>query len=83
MNLGALYQFTTSDNDVGLNADADAHVLGITADHKLTPKISVHGQVFHRKVDSNEANSTLLTVGLQHRLDRQLRMYTNVAVIIK
>ena len=79
-NLGGLYQFTSSDNDVGVNADA--HVLGVAADYKFAPKTSLRGQVFHREVDSDDANSTLLALGLEHRLDSQLRIYSNVAAVM-
>ena len=78
LQLGGLYQFTTLDQDIGVNADA--HVLGVVADYKFADKTSIRGQVFHREVDSDDANSTLFTLGLEQRFDRQLRMYANVAV---
>ena len=80
LNLAGLYQFTTHDQDVGVNADA--HVLGVAADYKFAPKTYVRGQVFHREVDSDDANSTLLALGLEHRFDSQLRMYGNLAAVM-
>ncbi len=35
-------------------------VFGVAADYKVAPKTYVRGQVFHRDVDADDANSTLI-----------------------
>lgn len=80
LNVGALYQFTTHDNDTLLNSDA--HVFGIAADYKFAPKTYVRGHVMHRNVDFDDANSTLIAAGIEHRLDSQFRVYSNLATVL-
>ncbi|QFS17528.1 porin [Acinetobacter indicus] len=94
LNVGAFYQYTTMDESVisALYADPkkvasapmheDAHVYGIAADYKVAPKTSVRGQVFHRDVDADDANATLLAVGVEHRLDKAVRVYANLATML-
>ena len=78
-NLGALYQYLTHDND---QVFPDAQVFGVAADYKVAPKTYVRGQVFHRDVDTDEKNSTLLAVGVEHRLDKAVRVYANLATML-
>lgn len=88
-NVGALYQFTSLSDD---NLDAkkgsallrnqDSHVYGIGADYKVSDKNTFKAHVFHRDVDAQEANSTLLALGLEHRLDPQFRIYGNFAAML-
>lgn len=78
-NLGALYQYLTHDNDT---ANPDVQVFGVAADYKVAPKTYVRGQVFHRDVDADDANATLLAVGVEHRLDKAVRVYANLATML-
>jgi len=78
-NLGALYQYLTHDNDT---ANPDVQVFGVAADYKVAPKTYVRGQVFHRDVDTDDANATLLAVGVEHRLDKAVRVYANLATML-
>ncbi|MCO8109165.1 MULTISPECIES: porin [Acinetobacter] len=78
-NLGALYQYLTHDDDV---ANPDAQVFGVAADYKFAPKTYLRGQVFHRDVDADDANATLLAVGVEHRLDKAVRVYANLATVL-
>ena len=78
-NLGGLYQFLQHDNS---EANPDAQVFGVAADYKVAPKTYVRGQVFHRDVDTEDANSTLLAVGVEHRLDKAVRVYANLATML-
>lgn len=78
-NLGALYQYLTHDDD---KANPDAQVFGVAADYKVAPKTYVRGQVFHRDVDADDANATLLAVGVEHRLDKAVRVYANLATML-
>lgn len=79
LNVGALYQYLTHDNDT---VNPDAQVFGVAADYKVAPKTYVRGQVFHRDVDADEKNSTLLAVGVEHRLDKAVRVYANLATML-
>ncbi|WP_104491552.1 porin [Acinetobacter indicus] len=78
-NLGALYQYLTHDNDT---ANPDVQVFGVAADYKVAPKTYVRGQVFHRDVDADDENATLLAVGVEHRLDKAVRVYANLATML-
>ncbi|WP_168406527.1 porin [Acinetobacter indicus] len=79
LNVGALYQLLTHDNET---ANPDAQVFGVAADYKFAPKTYLRGQVFHRDVDTDDANSTLLAVGVEHRLDKAVRVYANLATML-
>ncbi|MCO8041726.1 porin [Acinetobacter bohemicus] len=81
-NLGALYQYLTHDLEGTADKYADAQVLGVAADYKIAPKTSVRGQVFHRDVDADDANATLLALGVEHRLDKTVRVYANLATVL-
>ena len=81
LNVGALYQYTTKDDD-SADKNKDAHVFGIAADYKITDKNYIRGQAFHRNVDADDYNSTLLALGLEHRLDKQFRVYGNLAAML-
>ena len=95
-NLGALYQYTTFDkqgtaaeiaaaggSDLDkLISKQDTHVFGVAADYKFAPKTYLRGQVFHRDVDANDANATLLALGVEHRLDKTVRVYANLATVL-
>ena len=78
--MSVLYQYTTIDG--GEDTNADANVFGIAADYKVAPKTYVRGQVFHRDVDAEDANSTLVAVGVEHRLDKAVRVYANLATML-
>ncbi|WP_179999803.1 porin [Acinetobacter sp. YH12239] len=79
LNIGGLYQYMTHDNDV---KNPDAQVIGVAADYKFAPKTYIRGQVMHRDVDAKDANATLIALGLEHRLDKAVRVYGNVATVL-
>lgn len=89
LNVGAFYQFTALSDD---NLDSktgsarirneDAHVYGVGGEYKLSDKNTLKGHVFHRDVDADEASSTLVAIGLEHRLDKQFRVYGNLAAMM-
>lgn len=79
LNVAALYQILKHDNDV---ANPDAQVFGIAADYKFAPKTYVRGQYLIRDVDATDANASLISLGLEHRLDSALRVYGNVATVL-
>lgn len=76
--LGGLYQFSQEDNDTV----PDAQIFGVAGEYKFTPKTLVRGEYFYRDVDTDEKNSTMIALGLEHKLDPQFRLYTNLAVIL-
>lgn len=78
-NLGGLYQFLQHDNS---EANPDAQVFGIAGEYKFAPKTSLRGQVFHRDVDADDASATLLALGVEHRLDKTVRIYANLATVL-
>ena len=78
-NLGGLYQFLQHDNS---DANPDAQVFGVAGEYKFAPKTSVRGEVFYRDVDADDANATLLAIGLEHRLDKAVRLYGNLATVL-
>ena len=79
LNFGGLYQYLTHDNDAD---NPDAQVFGVAADYKFAPKTYLRGQVFHRDVDADDANATLLALGVEHRLDKAVRVYANLATVL-
>ena len=78
-NLGGMYQFLQHDNST---VTPDAQVFGVAGEYKFAPKTLVRGEVFYRDVDADDENSTLLAVGLEHRLDKAVRLYGNLATVI-
>ena len=80
LQLGALYQLTQSEQ--GSATNADANVFGVGADYQWRDKNYIRGHVYHRDVDSNDANATLIALGLEHRFDSKLRIYGNIATMI-
>ena len=78
-NLGGLYQFLQHDNS---DVNPDAQVFGVAGEYKFAPKTSVRGEVFYRDVDADDANATLLAIGLEHRLDKAVRLYGNLATVL-
>jgi predicted porin len=74
-NLGGMYQFLQHDNST---VTPDAQVFGVAGEYKFAPKTLVRGEVFYRDVDADDANSTLLAVGVEHRLDKAVRLYGNL-----
>ncbi|NHB64633.1 porin [Acinetobacter sp. GFQ9D192M] len=79
LKLGGLYQFLQHDNT---EVNPDAQVFGIAGEYKLAAKTSLRGQVFHRDVDADDANATLLAIGIEHRLDPAVRIYSNLASVL-
>ncbi|MDH5819251.1 porin [Acinetobacter pseudolwoffii] len=78
LNVGAFFQMAEIDQA----SDLDSKVYGIAADYKLTPKTTLRGQFFERDVDAAESNSTLVALGVEHRLDKVVRVYANLATVL-
>ncbi|ATO20534.1 porin [Acinetobacter sp. LoGeW2-3] len=79
LNLGALYQKAQfEDTDRGL----DAQVWGVSGEYKFTPKTLLRTEYFYRDVDREDANTSLIALGMEHKLDPALRLYGNVATTL-
>ncbi len=81
LNLGAFYQFSQIDNE-NLTDEPEVQVFGLAADYKFAPKTTIRGQIFQRDVDATDANATLIALGLEHRLDKAVRVYGNIATAL-
>ncbi len=79
LSLGALYQMAQFEDSA---RDLDAQVWGIAGEYKLTPKTALRGEYFYRDVDRDDANTSLIALGVEHKLDPVLRLYGNVATTL-
>lgn len=78
LNVGAFYQAAEVDKQPNL----DSQVYGLAADYKLNAKTSLRGQVLQRDVDLADSDTTLIALGLEHRLDKTVRVYANLATAL-
>ena len=78
-NLGAMYQFSQHDDD---KANPDVQVFGVSGEYKITPKTSVRGEYFYRDVDAKDANASLIAIGVEHKIDKTLRVYSNLSTTL-
>ena len=81
LTLGALYQNLSYDGPETA-ANTDAQVFGLTGSYKFAPKTTLNAHVFQRDADFEDADSTLITVGVEHRLDSAVRVYGNLATML-
>ncbi|MDY6458206.1 porin [Acinetobacter faecalis] len=79
LKLGGLYQLSKHDNDV---KNPDVQVYGVAGEYKLSPKTALRGQYLLRDVDTNDANASLIAVGVEHKLDSAVRIYANLATVL-
>lgn len=56
-------------------------VVGLGAEFKLGSKTRLRGHAMSRSPDIDDADSTLLAVGIEHRLDSAVRVYANYAAV--
>ena len=78
LNLGAFLQIGEIDQD----SDKDSNVYGVAADYKLSAKTALRAQVLQRDVDQADSDSTLVALGVEHRLDKAVRVYANLATVL-
>lgn len=70
------YQGVGYDGGTALQNDyLSSDVLGVGARYTLTEKTSLKGQYFLRSSDSNNADSDMFTLGVEHSLDKALLLY--------
>ena len=79
-NLGGLYQNSKYDTNTATNVDAQ--IYGIAGEYKFTTKTLVRGEYFYRDVDMDDANSSMIAVGVEHKLDPAFRVYGNIATVL-
>lgn len=56
-------------------------VFGVGGEFKLGPDTRLRGHYFHRSADADNSDSGLFTVGVEHRLDSDVRVYLNYAAV--
>ena len=78
LKLVAFYQ--TAEHDVDSTLDADVYGLG--AEFKATEKTYLRGMWLTRDADTDDLSSDMVAVGVEHRIDRALRVYANYAVVM-
>lgn len=77
LKLVGFYQ--TVDHKADDNQDAD--VFGLGAEFKLNPTLTLRGHYMMRQADPDNADSNMVTVGLEHRFASPLRAYVNLAMV--
>lgn len=68
--------YTTAQNDA-LTAD----VYGLGAEFKVASNTALKGMWMTRDVDVDDRNSDMWVVGVEHKLDKAVRVYANYAVV--
>lgn len=79
LNLGALYQKAQFEDSA---RNLDAQVWGVAGEYKFTPKTQLRAEYFYRDVDKDDANTSLIALGVEHKIDPDLRVYGNVATTL-
>lgn len=63
------------------NDDHDSDVIGLGAEFKLNPTLTLRGHYMMRQANPDNADSNMVTVGLEHRFASPLRAYVNLAMV--
>lgn len=71
--------FQTVDHETDTTAVADTY--GVGAEYKLSKATAVRGQFLTRSADDADRDSSMWTIGIEHRLDSALRVYANYAMV--
>lgn len=84
LKLVGFYQTVEHDSDNLTEAQNDAltaDVYGLGAEMKVASNTALKGMWLTRDVDADNRNSDLLVVGVEHKLDKAVRVYANYAVV--
>lgn len=84
LKLVGFYQTVTHDSDNLTQAQNDAltaDTYGLGAEVKVAPNTAVKGMWLTRDVDADNRNSDLWVVGVEHKLDKAVRVYANYALV--
>lgn len=76
LRLVVFYQSVDHDNNV-----FDADVAGLGTQFKLTGATALKAMLMQRSADPDDSDSSMATVGVEHRLDSALRVYANYAMV--
>ncbi|WP_111643261.1 porin [Marinimicrobium alkaliphilum] len=88
LRLAAGYQLTGDFKLVGFFQSANheendawtSDVFGLGAEFKLAPQTALKGHFLQRSGDLDDSDTSLIAVGIEHRLDRSVRVYANYAM---
>lgn len=75
LEVGALYQNTEADGG------DEADTFGVAAQYQFAPNWYARGHVFLLDSDADDSDATLFAVGLERRIDRDLRIQVNLGVM--
>ena len=82
LTLVGFYQSVDHDEeDANGDGPHDADVMGLGAEYKLTGATRIKGMYLTRSADIEDSDSSLMALGVEHRLDRSLRVYANYAMV--
>lgn len=78
------YQTTdhTDDLDPAREDRLTADVWGLGGEYKATEKTYLRAMWLNRDADADDSETDMITVGVEHRLDRAFRIYANYAVVM-
>lgn len=69
------------EGDVEVRDALSSDVFGVGAEFKLGADTTLRGHYFHRSADATKTDSDLFTIGVEHRLDKALSVYVNIAAV--
>ncbi|MCK0537688.1 porin [Alcanivorax quisquiliarum] len=72
----------TDDADPVLEDELTADVWGLGGEFKATEKTYLRAMWLSRDADADDSKTDMITVGVEHRLDRAFRIYANYAVVM-
>lgn len=71
--------FQTIDHDDDAH---DATLYGVGGTYKMKAETTLNSMVLMRSGDGDDATSSMVALGVEHRLDRTLRVYANGAMVL-
>lgn len=77
LKLVGFYQTADVDNDEASTAD----VYGLGGEFKIAANTAVKAMWMTRSADADDSDSDMLAVGVEHKLDKAVRVYANYAML--
>lgn len=77
VKLVAFYQNANHDNDA-----FDSDTWGLGAEFQVAPATYVKGMYMTMDADAKDKSADMVAVGVEHRLDKALRVYANYAIVM-
>lgn len=82
VRLVGFYQKANYDGGTPAQQDLlSSDVYGLGADFMVAPNTFIRGMWLNREADADDTESNMYVVGIEHRLDRALRLYANYAMV--